>query len=80
MHCPRKARKISAVGLVACDVIPNIHSRPATPWTGPRRYPDVGRNKPARRQQGRVFPAIRMPETPVFAFAQTGLFRPTSEP
>ena len=26
---------------------------------------NVGRNKPARRQQGRVFPAIGAPETPI---------------
>jgi len=26
---------------------------------------DVGRNKSARRQQGRMFPAIGAPETPV---------------
>ncbi len=26
---------------------------------------DVGRNKSARRQQGRMFPAIEAPETPV---------------
>ncbi|TAK59784.1 hypothetical protein [Methylobacter sp.] len=30
-------------------------------WNGS----DVGRNKPARRQQGRAFPAIGTPETPV---------------
>jgi len=42
-------------------------------------YQDVGRNKPARRQQGRVFPALQLPETPVLAIARTGLFRPTSK-
>ncbi|MDP1969490.1 MAG: hypothetical protein Q8K42_00970 [Methylobacter sp.] len=30
-----------------------------------RSQQDVGRNKSARRQQGRMFPAIGAPETPV---------------
>jgi len=47
------------------------------------RWQDVGRNKPARRQQGWVFPALLslggMPETPVLRLmrgqAYSGLLR-----
>jgi len=44
-----------------------------------QKIQDVGRNKSARRQQGRAFPAIGAPETPVLrltrGLAYSGLLR-----
>ena len=43
-------------------------------------WQDVGRNKPTQAKRRVSISGNRcgVPETPIFAFAQTGLFRPTT--
>jgi ATP-binding cassette subfamily C protein CydD len=65
-----------AAALAATDAILAILEQDAD---APARELDVGRNKSARRQQGRMFPAIGTPETPILRLtrgqAYSGLHR-----